>query len=174
MTTRLVVVSPDLTLRNLVDLLAAEHVSGAPVVSGGKPVGVISLDDIVSFEASLPTAPTEGSEDIVWDEEAPPGSEEGEEADGAYFQDAWADAGAELVERFEAVRGPEWDFLGGHTVEEAMSRRLWTASPDEPVEAAARRMTEAEVHRLLVLDQGRLCGIVSTSDVTRAVAEGRV
>lgn len=177
MTTQLVVVTPDLSLRDLVDLLVAKHLSGAPVVSGGnsggKLMGIITLDDIASFQASLPTVPIDGSEEGVWDEDNPPASVEGEESDSAYFQDTWADAGAELVERFEAVRGPEWDFLGEHTVEEAMSRRLLTAAPDEAVDVAARRMMEAEVHRLLVLDQGRLCGIVTTSDVTRAVGQGR-
>jgi CBS domain-containing protein len=34
-------------------------------------------------------------------------------------------------------------------------------------------MEQAQVHRLLVMDGGSLLGIITTSDVTRAVAESR-
>lgn len=173
MSTELVVVSPELSLRELVELLANQHVSGAPVLAQGKVVGVVTLDDIVSFQASLGPVPTDGAEEIGWDEEPPPGAVEGEEAGGAFFEDLWADAGAELVERAEALRGPEWDLLAEHTVEEAMTRRLSTIGPGQSVEVAARRMQAADIHRLLVMEGDRLRGIVTTSDVTRAVAEGR-
>lgn len=176
MTDRLVVVSPDLTLRDLADLLATEHLSGAPVVSGSRPVGIVTLDDIISFQASLPVVPTSTeSEEPSWDEEPEPEPEaqvEGEPG-GAFFLDSWADVGADVAERFAAVRGPEWDLLGEHTVAEAMSRRLATIGAEDPVEEAARRMVAANIHRLLVLDGDRLCGIVTTTDITRAVAEGR-
>lgn len=33
-------------------------------------------------------------------------------------------------------------------------------------------MTDAGVHRLLVLQNGRLAGILSASDIVRAVAQG--
>jgi CBS domain-containing protein len=35
-------------------------------------------------------------------------------------------------------------------------------------------MTAAGIHRLLVLDKGRLCGIVTTTDITRAVSKGQI
>lgn len=174
MTTRLITVGPELSLRDLVDLLAAEQVSGVPVVSGGKTVGVITMDDVISFQASAPAVPTEGSADILWEDEPEQGLTAGEESDSVFFLDSWADAGAELTERFAAIRGPEWDFLSEHAVAEAMSRRLRTVAPDEEVKEAARRMTEGRVHRLLVLDHGRLCGIITASDITRAVGDGRV
>jgi CBS domain-containing protein len=41
------------------------------------------------------------------------------------------------------------------------------AAPDQTVEAAARRMPQADIH-LLVVEGDRLEGIVTTSDVTRA------
>ena len=174
MSTELVTVSPDLSLRDLVELLAQEHVSGAPVVARGEVVGLVSLDDVASFQASLPPVPVDGDEEIGWDEESPPGAVEGEDAAGAYFQDLWADAGAEVVERTEAVRGPEWDLLAEHTVEEAMSRGLRTIEPGRTVEEAARGMQEGGIHRLLVMEGGRLVGIVTTSDITRTVADRKV
>src|ERR1044072_2441301 len=172
MSTQLIVVSPDLPLRDLVDLLAAEHVGGAPVVSGGKPVGIITLDDVVSFQASLRGVPAVGPEESVWGEEPAAEPEEDEGTGSEPFLHAWSDAGADLTERFEEVSGPEWDFLAEHTVEEAMSRRLWTAAPGDTVEKAARKMSRAEVHRLLVMDAGRLPAIVTASGVARGAADG--
>jgi len=174
MSTELVTVSPELSLRDLVELLANAHLGGVPVLSQGKAAGVVSLDDIASFQASLAPVPTDGAEEIGWDEEPPPGAVEGEEeAAGAAFEDLWADAGANVIERIEAIRGPEWDLLAEHTVEEAMSRRLWTIGPNQTVQAAARQMRQHDIHRLLVMARGQLLGIVTTSDVTRAVAEGK-
>jgi CBS domain-containing protein len=39
--------------------------------------------------------------------------------------------------------------------------------------AAAEQMRSADVHRLLVMEEGRLLGIVTTMDIVRAVAENR-
>jgi CBS domain-containing protein len=142
-------------------------------VAQGKVVGVVSLDDIVSFQANLAPVPTDGAEEIGWDEEPPAGAGEGEDAPGAYFEDLWADAGASVVERIEAIRGPEWDLLAEHTVAEAMSRRLRAIGPEQTIQTAARQMGERDIHRLLVMENARLVGIVTTSDVTRAVAEGK-
>lgn len=176
MSTQLVVVSPQLSLRDLVELLANERLGGAPVVTEGKVVGVVTLDDIMSFQASLPAVPVDdpGVRDPGEEEEPRSEVERGDEADAAYFVDLWPDAGAELPERAASLRGPEWDLLSEHTVEEVMSRRLHTIPGDAPVEVAAQRMEKADIHRLLVVDAGRLSGIVTTSDVSRAVAQGRV
>ncbi len=48
-------------------------------------------------------------------------------------------------------------------------RRLLSAGP---VRDAARQMLHCNVHRLLVIQGDDLLGVVSTSDVVRAVAEG--
>ena len=175
MSTDLVVVSPQLSLRDLVELLANEHLGGAPVVTEGKVIGVVTLDDLMSFQASLPAVPTDepGMRDLG-EEDPRPEVEAGDEADAAFFVDLWPDVGAELPERSASLRGPEWDMLSEHTVEEAMSRRLHTVGSDCSIEQAAQQMQEADLHRLLVVDDGRLLGIVTTSDITRAVAEGKV
>jgi CBS domain-containing protein len=174
MSTDLVVVSPQLSLRDLVELLADKELGGAPVVAEGKLVGVITLDDIMSFQASLPPVPTSEPAPDLEEDDPRPEVESGDEADAAYFVDLWSDVGAELPERAASLRGPEWDVLSEHTVEEAMSRRLHTIGSGEPIEVAAQRMQEADIHRLLVVDDGTLYGILSTADVSRAVAEGLI
>ena len=175
MASELVVVSPELPLRDAVELLAREHLGGAPVVTAGKAVGVITLSDIASFLADLAPVPRSEEEKSEWEGDFPPTTVEGEEeAAGAYFQELWADAGADLVERAQATESPEWDVLGEHVVEEAMTRRIWSVDPEQSVEEAARVMQEKEVHRLLVVQNARLAGLITTTDITRAVAEGRL
>ena len=52
-------------------------------------------------------------------------------------------------------------------VGEIMSRGDVTASPFEELNAAARRMSEDQVRRLPVLDEGRLVGMVTLCDMAR-------
>ena len=64
--------------------------------------------------------------------------------------------------------------LAEHTVAEAMSRGVRSLRPEASVQAAAALMINAGIHRVLVMEGDRLCGIASTMDVTRAVAEHRL
>ena len=64
MTTDVVSVPPDATLREVAEVLAERQVSGAPVVDGGRVVGVITATDLVRFEspeaAPRPRRPAQG------------------------------------------------------------------------------------------------------------------
>ena len=51
-----------------------------------------------------------------------------------------------------------------------MSTDLVTVAPETPLATVACRMVDGALHRALVLDRGRLLGIVTTMDVLRAVA----
>jgi CBS domain-containing protein len=177
MSTGVLVLDPDVTLRDAVELLSSRHITGAPVVAAGKLVGVISANDILAFEAETPGVPTERPEEVEPDdsEEAEPAEWEEElEAPGAYFNETWADAGADVGERFEQLKGPEWDVLNEHTVEEAMSRGVRAVAPDTGVADAAAYMLQERVHRAMVLERGDLVGIVTATDIMRAVADRRV
>jgi len=174
MSTEVVSVAPELTLRSTVELLAARHIGGAPVMAGSRLVGVVSASDILSFEASVPVVPALGPEATEWELEPSEEWREGDEAPGAFFADLWPDAGGDVAERFEETGSPEWDMLAEHTVAEAMSRRVITVGPDATAAAAARLMTQLQIHRLLVLDQGKLCGVLTAMDVVRAVGQKRL
>lgn len=179
MTRDVVSVAPDMTLRDTMTLLTSRHLSGAPVVAGGKLVGVVSATDLLEFAASNPGVPAERPEAEVDEEEEEEWPEAtAVEADDVppamYFTELWPDAGAETAERFEAVQGPEWDPLEEHTVSEVMTRRVQAMPPDTPVETAADAMRRAGVHRLLVTENGRLLGIVTATDITKAVADHRL
>jgi CBS domain-containing protein len=57
-------------------------------------------------------------------------------------------------------------------VHEHMSRDLLTIEGGAPVVAVAKRMAERNVGAVLVLESGRLAGIMTERDLMRAVARG--
>jgi len=173
MTKELVTVSPDLTLQELARVFAAQGITGAPVVSGRELVGVISTTDLVDFETTNPGSPRQREEQAEWGEiETLPlldGSEESEP--GLYFTEMWADAGADVLERFES-ESPEWNRMAEATVGSLMTGSVVSLPPGAAVQEAARIMMLADVHRILVVDDsGELVGLVSSSDMVRAVAD---
>jgi CBS domain-containing protein len=175
MTRDVITLDSDLSVRDAMALLASRHVSGAPVVSGANVIGVISGTDLLDFASSLPGIPIEQPEEPAaeWGEGEP------DEADtqlpaGAYFTELWSESAADLEERFTQTAAPEWNALAEHTVSEAMSRDICALPSSTDVHSAADFMRRAGIHRLLVIDDGRLAGIVSTMDITRAVADRKL
>lgn len=126
-------VSPSTTIRETAELLATEHVSGAPVVRLGKVIGMISARDLLDFIAALPADP-------------------------------------------EAVSGGlEHGILDDHTVDEAMTPGpLATIAPDAPASRAAEMMQQEQVHRLPVVEGDKLVGIITTTDLVKAVADRKL
>ncbi|HJR36504.1 MAG TPA: CBS domain-containing protein [Gemmatimonadales bacterium] len=59
-------------------------------------------------------------------------------------------------------------------VDEVMTRKTLTVSPETELREAALAMEYGEVHRLFVQRNGTLVGVISRSDVSRALATGRV
>lgn len=175
MSTEVATLDPQLSLREALDVLRGEEVSGAPVVSGAEVVGVISATDILEFEATSPGVPSRRQAQTEWGElESPDFWREGEEAPSTYFVDYWADAGASVSARFEESDSPEWDDYENHVVAEIMTRKVVAVSPDAEIRDVARVMVDAAVHRVLVMDGSELHGLVSSMDVVRAVADGSV
>jgi len=179
MSTNIVSVTSDTTLRDAIELFAQRHVSGAPVIDGTDVLGVVSASDILAFEASNPGVPTERDEvewsDIEQEEEpASDGIEDEDEPTGEFFTEEWADAGAGVAERMAELKSPEWDVLEEHTVEEVMTRKLLAVRPHSPVEEAARLMSKSGIHRVFVTEDTRIVGVVSAIDIAHAVARHQV
>lgn len=174
MTRDVVTVSPDLTLRDALELLAARHIGGAAVVGPtGQPIGVISAADLLAFQASAPVVPARGPDEAEPGTAESPGEWDEAEAAATYFTDLWTDVGADTSARFQEVAGPEWDLLEEHTVAEAMSRGVLSIQPDADIVDAARAMVRARVHRLLVVDAGRLVGITTSWDLIQGLASSK-
>lgn len=57
------------------------------------------------------------------------------------------------------------------TVQEAMTRRVITVTPDSPIEQAALLMREHKIGGLPVVEDGRLVGIITETDIFDAFVE---
>jgi CBS domain-containing protein len=184
MTRDVVVVSSDTPLRGAMELFAKHHITGAPVVDGDAVVGVVSATDLLTFAATLtapgPAPAAESQATKPWDEAAQPeeaeltGFDAGNEPAAAYFTELWSEIEPDVASQLEEGEVGIRDLLGGHTVDEVMTREVCALSPSTAVTAAADYMQRADVHRLLVLSGATLEGIVTTMDITRAVAEDKL
>lgn len=59
-------------------------------------------------------------------------------------------------------------------VRDLMTPQPLTIAPDAEVKEAAQQMLYADVHRLFVTEGERLIGVISTTDIMRAVATGQL
>jgi CBS domain-containing protein len=183
MTTDLITLDPNLTIREAMELFAAERITGAPVMGGTKVIGVVSATDLMQFAASMPGVPTERDlADDLLEEEAKGGGDDEprvphsvDDPRGVYFTELWEDAGATVSERMAVPSGAEWNSLEEHTVSEAMTPApIHALTPDTLVTVAADYLRRTEIHRVLIMAGDDLLGVVTTSDITDAVADGKL
>jgi CBS domain-containing protein len=183
MTTDLVTLDPNLTIREAMDTFASRRISGAPVIEGATVVGVVSATDLLQFAASLPGVPTERDPgtDILEDASGDDAdtdrlpNEQRDDPAALFFTDLWDDAGATVVERMPVPATAEWNFLEEYTVSEAMTHApVHSLTPETLVTTAADYMRRERIHRVLVMTGRTLVGLVTTSDITAAVADGKL
>lgn len=135
MATDVVAFAPETTLLDAIETLAERHISGAPVLSGNRVVGVLSSTDILEFVASNPN----------------------------------------MIADFGEADSGDRGILASHTVSEAMSGGMVTTlKPDATVREAAELMRSAGIHRVFITDEGGIVGVVTSLDVTSALAERKV
>lgn len=136
--------TPDQDVQDALRALVERSVGGAPVVDGGRVVGVLSQADLIVEEARL-HFPT-----IV-------------NLFGVNVALPWHDRALD-----ESVSKAL-----GERVREVMTAKPVTVGPDATVEDAATLMHDRQVSRLPVVDAGgRLLGIVTRTDILRAVVKG--
>ena len=141
MTTKVVTVSPDTTLRELYTILQKERVTGVPVLDGsGKLVGVISQRDLIVAETQL-LANADAYSDIE-----------------ELFSSRFIEDDRIIRRRFN------W-------VEEIMTRRVITTHPDATIRDVCRLMCEKKVKRLPVVADDKFVGIISFTDIMRFFAD---
>jgi CBS domain-containing protein len=168
-----VTVTTDTTARDLARLLADEEISGVPVLdSGGQLAGVVSSSDLVRRAAEEPSVPV-GFRGIAV---GAPGPDAYSEFDDDAFG---ADPEALVPQDDASVDEPlleeslESDF-DTVLVRDVMTPVLFTVSPSTTVPALCEFLLGRSIHRAVVIDGGALAGIVTSSDVLRAVAQGRI
>jgi CBS domain-containing protein len=162
-----ITVLPEATLAEATRLMAEEHISGLPVASsGGVVMGVISATDVLEFSAAEAGRRSPSTTEFVGEWDAPAEWDTGEAPD--YF--ASDDDGRSLVALIDGYDGFDRGELEEHGVGEVMTRTVISVSPETALKDAARRMLDAGIHRLLVIESGRLVGVVTTTDIVRTFA----
>lgn len=169
MTRDVATVTPQTTLREAVELFTNQHISGAPVVAGGKIVGVVASSDILDFAASVVDRSDSPTNEADGPNEGDP--EFAEAIPGSYFTELFAEEAVDVADRIEQ---PGAGVLDARTVDDVMTRDAIVLSPNDSIIAAADLMRTRSIHRVLVAEHGRLVGIVSTLDVVRAVADHKL
>ena len=139
MSTALVTISEEMSLRAAARLLYQSCISGAPVVDKeGRCVGVISATDFVAWAGKYET------------------SAQARPAGSACVYSPWQVVDAEALPTDEVRR--------------YMTADPVTVLPLTPIGELARKMVNAHIHRLIVVDgQDRPVGIVSSTDILAAV-----
>jgi len=150
MTRDVVTLDPKDTLRNASEVLRSNEISGAPVVSNGKVIGVLSEGDVVK---ALRTG------DIGYELWFPSPFEIVEVPLRNLIK--WRKLKEELEERDELH------------VEDVMTSSVKKIGPDESFEEAAEKMSRHRINRLPVMDDdGNLVGIVTREDILKGVMKG--
>jgi CBS domain-containing protein len=178
MTTEVVTIPFDVSIRDAMSILSTRHISGAPVVDGTGIVGVVTATDLMAFAAEVAGAPAETFPPVDL-ENLPPSTDDpeppGEEPSATFFTEMWEDAGVDASTRMSQTAGAEWNVLDEHTVAEAMTRApLFRVDGTTTLPAAAEFMRLHDVRRLLVMDGDRVVGIVTATDIANAVADHKL
>jgi CBS domain-containing protein len=174
MTPDVIAFSPRLTLREAIVELADHSLGGAPVVENDKVVGVISASDILEFVAgrvSLDVPSGADAEDWTDDDDNDGILLEDDDEDPSEF---YLSSQMDMADYQDELAGIGRDLLDQHRIEEIMTKRIISIAPDATVSDAASLILYTGVHRLLVLENERLHGVVSTSDIVRAVAQHKI
>jgi CBS domain-containing protein len=178
MTRDVITVSPEHTLREAMEVLSRHHVTGAPVVRGQEVVGVVSGSDLMEFAAALPPVTDAEVEPLDLpdrdDDALDLPDEDAEEQSASWFLARWRDERPDANERIVDAGESTWSALDEHTVSEVMTRGVVALRPTVSLAAAADLMRRKRLHRVLVMEGTRLVGILSTTDVVAAVADGRL
>jgi CBS domain-containing protein len=138
-------VAPTTPLLDVQRLFAEEGIGGAPVLDEmGALVGVITSSDLlrtIEEEHDTATAEADYFRDLL-----------------SYSSPDWASSSDDFQDR-----------LAERRVEEAMTTRVLTVGPDATAAEVARDLRAHRVHRLFVVEDGRLVGVISTFDLLRVV-----
>ena len=149
-----IALSADTPIEEAVATFEEYHVSGAPVVGpDGALLGFLSRHDIVRSSHVRAGRLDPGHGEYRF---AP--SEDEDDAG-----EAWAD--------IEAGEDYSPSVLGSDRVQDWMNPRVISVRPDASLRALCVLMARESIHRVLVVERGKLLGILSTFDIVRHLAE---
>ena len=141
MNPEVITVQDDMTVLELTTLLTDQEISGAPVVNDrGQLIGVVSVTDVARVAS-------EGGERVV---------------DGHthhFFVRGWEEEFS--AEEFGKLHLEEESLL----VRDIMTPSVFAVEAETPIASVARSMMDSHLHRMLVVENQKVVGIISTSDM---------
>ncbi|MGP0564667.1 CBS domain-containing protein [Nitrospina sp. 32_T5] len=142
MTSKVVTVKKDLTLRELSNLFLAHRVNGFPVVDDdGTLIGVVTEKDLIEQNKNLHIPTVIALFDAV-----------------IYL---------ESDEKFEK----EVKRFTGTRVEDIFQQDVLTVEPDTDMNEVATLMANHDIHTLPVVEDGKLVGVIGKVDVIKCMSE---
>ncbi len=146
MNSKVLTAEPDWSVSRLAAFFMENCISGAPVESDtGTPIGVVSLTDIVHHE----TQPEKNGE---WPHDY-------------YLHTLNRQYARQEAEGFRIQAEP---FT---TVRDIMTPTIFQVSEDTPVQQVAGMMIKNYIHRVIVLRDGKVVGIISTPDMLKIIRD---
>jgi len=143
MTRDVITVTPDTDITQATRILLENRVNGLPVVDEkGRLVGIVCQSDMIAQQKRIPLP----SLFTLLD---------------GYISLTSAKQFEKEVQKIAATR-----------VEQAMTPRPVTVSPNTPLEDIASLMVEKKLHTLPVVDKGELVGIIGKEDMLRTLMSG--
>jgi CBS domain-containing protein len=170
MQTDLITVPPEMAVGELASVLDRAGITGAPVVdAAGKLLGIVTVRDVMRLARELSEVP----EAARWGLGVPLAVDATGQidlpAEGEFFA-YFVTPGGGFIDLRDRIRELPEGALGGYEVRDLMSTDPVSVPPGLKVAELARVLVDQKIHRALVVDQGKLVGIVTATDVLRSVA----
>jgi CBS domain-containing protein len=154
MRTQVLKLSPNMPIPRALELFEDHKISGAPVVdSSGRVLGVLSSSDIARADHVKESATHSQARKLVMRG----GDDEND--------DDLAEEDLLSIEDY----GPETS--DGPTVGDWMNPEVISVRPESTLKELCRVLLDNGIHRVLVMEEGELKGIVTSSDVVRCIAQ---
>jgi CBS domain-containing protein len=146
MTTPVVTVGPNASVQEVAALLSEKGISGVPVVDPeGRVLGVVSEGDLL-HRPEIGTEPTARRRRSWW---------------------------LELMQPDRAVAFRDYVKAHGRTIEDAMTRAVISVAEETELAEVATLLETKGIKRVPVIRDGKLVGIVSRSNLVRALAAAK-
>ena len=140
MTSEVITVQMQTTVKELAEILWKNRISGAPVLDDGNVVSVVTESDLIdqSKKVHIPTMISL--------------------LDSVIFLESSKKTEEEIKK------------MAGNTVQDICSRELVYVSEDTALDQIATIMSEKKVHTLPVMQDDKLVGVIGKSDIIRSMA----
>lgn len=156
MQSKVLTLAAQASIREAVETFEEYHIKGAPVIdAAGKLVGVLTASDIANSAHMERDRIVETSGDY-------------------YLTDPLDDLGGDGSARSEQFRGKDNyspELYGDVVVQDWMTPRVISVTLDASLDTICKTMVRESIHRVIVLENNHIRGIVTTFDVVRYLAE---